>query len=776
MTKPLTREELVAALPSTTGTLSLPGLESRVEIYRDTLGIPHIRAHSVHDAFFAQGFVHAQDRLWHMDYDRHRAYGRWAEFAGAVALDQDLIMRRFRLEASAQADYHVVNTETRAMLDAYAAGVNAFIQTTSSLPIEYRLVESTPEPWHPWDSIAVFKVRHILMGVWQAKVWRAKLVSHLGPEMTAKLFPGYQQGHPLIIPPGVNYTGPVLDGLKELTEGGAALAFLREVEGGSNNWTVSGKKTASGRPLLAGDPHRALDTPNVYYQNHLAAPSFDVIGYSFPGLPGFPHFGHNQYVAWGVTHTGADYQDLYIERFDPQNPLRYEFRGEWRQAERYHEVIRVRGATPVEIEVTVTHHGPIVTGKPENGYALAFRYTATAEPNGCLNSLLPIMRSTSADEFEEALRPWVDPVNNIVYADVHGNIGYRTRGQIPVRSMLNAWLPAPGWTGEHEWQGVIPFEEMPAIRNPDIGFVVTANNRVIDEKYPHYIALDFAPGFRAQRITERLRQARGLGAEDMAAIHADRISIPGQEFIQLLDLITTTDPFSIQAKEEMARWNGSMEAESAAALIYTAFRERLMREVMGPLLGSLEKEAFQGEVRGGIAHMARLRARLTSMIREDDRTFLPKGTDWPTLMRTAWEKAVADLRDRLGDDLQSWQWGKLHRTRPQHTLSASFPEMAALLDPPGVSMGGDGDTVQAASFTDSETYIMTSMSVTRYVFDLGDWNRSGWVVPLGSSGHPGSPHYADQVETWRAVQLFPMLYDWSQIAQSAEAHQTLQPE
>jgi penicillin amidase len=262
----------------------------------------------------------------------------------------------------------------------------------------------------------------------------------------------------------------------------------------------------------------------------------------------------------------------------------------------------------------------------------------------------------------------------------------------------------------------------------------------------------------------------------MAAIHADRISLPGQEFVQLLDRITPADPLSAHAKEELARWNGSMEEDSVAALIYTAFRERLIRDIMGPLLGPLAQEAFQGEPRGGIAHMARLKSRLTKMIREDDRMLLPAGKDWPTMLSHALASAVEGLRKKLGEDIQSWQWGKLHHTKPQHPLSATFPEMASLLDPPGVSMGGDGETVQQGGFTvEGEDYSMSSMSVTRYVFDLGDWNRSGWVVPLGASGHPGSPHYTDQVQTWQAIQLYPMLYEWSQIVKSAESHQTLQP-
>lgn len=775
MAMSVTRRDLENALPDVRDAARVPGLRARAEVWRDAQGIPHVRAASVHDAFLAQGFVHAQDRLGQMEYDRRRAYGRWAECAGPPALAQDIQMRRFRLEGSARADYAAVNAETRAVLDAYAAGVNAFLRATATLPIEFGLVGCQPEPWQPWDSSAVFKVRHILMGTWQVKAWRARLLRHLGPARTAQLCPGPPPHPMLIVPPGVEDRGPAIDGLKELTEGEAALALLAEWESGSNNWAVSGRRTASGKPLVAGDPHRPLDVPNVYYQNHVACPEFDAIGLSFPGVPGFPHFGHNRAIAWCVTHTAADYQDLYIERFDPADPHRYEFRGEWRQAEVARETILVRGGEAVEIELTVTDHGPVVLGDPKSGYAFSFRYTATAGPNRTFETLLPMLRATSADELEESMRPWVDPVNNLVFADVQGNIGYRTRGAVPVRAMANAWLPVPGWDGAHEWQGVIPFEEMPVIRNPGVGFVATANSRVAGAEYPHYIGLDFAPDFRTRRVVERLRGIRQATVSDMAAIHADRASIPAQEFLEILRKLPPPDAATIEELDRLLAWDGVMDRDSVAATIYAAFRERLMRDLMSSILGPLTGEAFAGTPRGAVSHMARLRARLTDMIRKDDRTLLPGGGDWPTALGRALAGAVAGLREALGPDLSSWRWGRIHATQPQHTLAVTFPELAGLLNPPSIPMGGDGDTVQAASFIAAAGYGVTSTSVARYVFDLGDWDNSAWVVPLGSSGHPGSPHYADQAGAWAEVRLLPMRYAWDRIQAEAETHQILDP-
>ena len=289
----LDRDRLAAALPDVRTPVRLSGLEGRVEVWRDADGVAHVTAGSVHDAFLAQGFVHAQDRLWHMDYDRRRAAGRWAEWAGPAGLALDVQMRRFRLVASARADYAAVNAETRAVLDAYAAGVNAFLGATRTLPVEYAILGATPEPWAPWDSLAVFKVRHVLMGTWQLKAWRARLLRYLGPRLTAHLCPGTAPNPMLIVPPGVEYEGAAWDALGSMTAAEAAIGGLPEWEGGSNNWAVAGSRTASGKPLVAGDPHRPLDVPNVYYPNHVACPAFDAIGLAFPGVPGFPHFGHN---------------------------------------------------------------------------------------------------------------------------------------------------------------------------------------------------------------------------------------------------------------------------------------------------------------------------------------------------------------------------------------------------------------------------------------------------------------------------------------------------
>lgn len=437
------------------------------------------------------------------------------------------------------------------------------------------------------------------------------------------------------------------------------------------------------------------------------------------------------------------------------------------------ETIHVRGGAPVDIAVTETHHGPIVLGEPDSGWAIALRYTATAEGNRTFESFLPQMRAGSAAELEQAMRRWVDPVNNLVFADVHGAIGYRTRGQLPIRPMANAWAPVPGWDGAYEWHGCVPFEEMPGVRDPDTGWIATANSRVTGDDYPHHVGLDYAPDFRTRRLVAHLSSLERATVDDMAKMHADRVSIPAAEFVALLRYLAPRDSRARAVLDLLRGWDGVMDGDSVAATVYAVFRERLMRDVMAPILGPLAREAFAGSPRGAVAHMARLRARLTEMIGNDDRTLLADGATWPAIIERALTGAVTELIELLGPDTTRWPWSVVHRTQPHHPLSAAFPERAVQLDPPSVGVGGDGDTVQAASFIAGAGYGITSTSVARYVFDLADWERSAWVVPLGVSGDPRSPHYADQLETWAAVKLLPMRYDWDRIRTEATMHQRL---
>ena len=793
-----TQTDLTSHLPRTDGRVVIPGLSASARVYRDALGIPHAQADSETDAFFVQGFFTAQDRLWQMEYDRRRGSGRWAEAVGQSGLDQDIVMRRFRLVDSARADYGAVNDHTRRLMDAYAAGVNAWIKTAASegtLPVEYSITGVEPEPWQPWDGLVVFKVRHILMGVFESKTWRARMVRELGAEKAAQLSPGYQPGQLQILPPGSRHEGELDYYLAETMAGAQALNLLNETDSGSNSWVLSGDRTATGKPLLAGDSHRALDTPNVYYQSHLACPEWDVIGLAIPGVPGFPHFGHNARVAWCITHTSADYQDLYIERFGGRGNNSYRMpdtRGEgssrfssmsgsqWRRTDTREETIKVRGGKDHHMTTWATQHGPVVAGGPPAGYGLTLKYTATDGPKPWPDVIPAMLRARDGHELADSMRGWVDPCNNFLFADVDGNIGYLCRGEIPIRSPQNARLPVPAWTGEHEWQGNIPFEEMPRSINPPEGYIATANNKPVDDDYPHYISSEFTPGFRAERVTKGLLALEYPGVADMARVHNERTSIPAQAFIEYLKVnrmaIKTADVHATLALEKLVAWDCKMDADAVAPTIYSALRDALLRRLYLYHLGeTLTEESWHPANRGTGAFMARLRSQLIYMFPEDDRSLLPRGETWPSIMSGALADGVATLRATLGDGMDRWTWERVHQARPQHTLSVAFPELADALNPPAIPMSGDGDTPLAGAYSPADLATVGGLSVARYAYDLSDWDKSLWAIPLGASGHPGSSHYHDQSDAWRQVQMFPMEYGWEGIIARSRSLQTLEP-
>lgn len=781
MSRSITHADLQAALPDLTSTLQVVGLHHPVEVCRDHWGVPHIRAADEHDVFFAQGFVTAQDRLWHMDYDRSRALGRWAEYAGAAALGEDRLMRTFRLDRAARMDFAVSNPAAQAMLVAYTEGVNAFITTTRTLPVEYTILETTPEPWEAWHCLAAYKVRNMLMGTFEMKLWRLRLALGLGAEKAAPLFPGYPQDGLITVPPGETYQGPPLDCLNDLAEMATQCNWLHEVDGGSNAWAIAGERSASGLPLVAGDSHRALDTPNVYYQIHMTCPTFRVSGYALPGVPGAPHFSHTAYAAWGMTHGYADYQDLFIERFRTHHgQLQYAYQDNWLPADVQTETLHVRGSAPQTLPVVTTRHGPIVAGDPYAGHGLAFSHPGTNSGTAWANTVYELLLARSADEAEEALREWTEPVNNFVYADVHGAYGYRYRGRVPLRPMANAWGPVPGWTGEHEWHGQIPFADMPQSRNPQQGYVVTCNQGVATADYPYYINTYFAADNRARRVTARLQAlvAKPATVDDMAAVHADRISLPAQIFCNVLAQVHSHEPLVATARELLLAWDCSMDRASVAATLYAAARVYLLGDILQAALGPYANEplgASSGTGRGAATHGGQLYNRAVAAMEHGDTTLLPPGQTWPAMVESALQRAIAELRQRLGDDMHTWTWGRVHQTKPRHPLSATFPELAALLDPPPVPASGDGDTPQQGGYSTVDHYALTSMSVNRYIHDPADWRRSRWIVPLGASGHPGSPHFADQAPLWANVETIPQLWEWEDITAAAETQQQLRP-
>lgn len=647
-----------------------------------------------------------------MHYDRTRATGRWAAIAGPRGVASDTFHRRVDLPRFVARDLAALAPDTIAMLEAYAAGVNARI-ADGAFGREFDIAGVAPEPWQPAHSLLVHRVRHLLMGSARHKLWRSMVAERFGVDVVRRIRPGETGADIACVPPGA----PVSVAAGLAGEGGA----------GSNNWVLDGTRTASGLPLLAGDPHRELEAPNVYVQCHVACPEWDVLGIGMPGVPGFPHFGHNADVAWSITHAMADDQDLFAVGITTRHETR-------------REVIDVRGGSSIEIEVEHTDFGPVI------GEGLALCWTATADVNRGFDVLAPMLRSRSVDELFDAMRPWVEPANNLLAADRAGAIGYLLRGRLPRRRSDGAvWTPVNA-DAELAWDGYVPFEQLPRQVGSTRGFLFSANNPTTAAPGAPYAGIDVAPSWRAHRIVDRLDGARGATVDDMAALHRDTTSLAATP---------VADRIGWHA---LSGWDRRMDASSTAAAAYANFRRELMmlvldRSGLAELTGHPRNRLLPGVTPE--ADLLNVAAR--HLIAGD--TSLLGGASWDDVVAEAIARAEAAWNGET--------WGDLHQASPRHALGDES------LDPPPVPVDGDADTLRVGGYAPTEGFRSRTGSVARYAFDVADWDRSGWVVPLGAAGDVGDDHGMDQREAWRRGELVPALYSRQAVERAATTHRIL---
>jgi penicillin amidase len=774
-------------LPRTNGALRLGGLQAPVNVLRDCWGVPHIYAEHTTDLFMAQGYVHAQDRLWQMEFQRRIGHGRLAELVGAIALDTDRYMRVLGLSRIAARETNILAPEAHAALQAYAAGVNAYIdQHTNRLPIEFTILQCTPEPWQMTDSLVWAKIMALnLSGNWSSEILRARMIATLGAERANQLSPEYPSDHPLIVPEGASYQATLGEDILHLADG--ATAFIQQGSGqGSNNWVVNGQHSATGQPLLANDPHLSIAMPSVWYENHLCGGPLHVAGASFPGSPGVV-IGHNERIAWGVTNGMNDVQDLYLERFDPADPTRYRFQDTWQPAEIIREEIHVKGQTTAHTEtVRVTHHGPIIsplltdqalTNHTAPEEALALRWTALEPSGGIVASILGINRASDWHSFRNALADWNVPPQNFVYADVDGHIGYALGGDIPVRAKGDGRLPVPGWTGEYEWTGVVPHAELPHILDPHEGFAISANNRIVSDAFPHSIPGEYLNGYRAARIRTLIEQTDRHSPQSFARIHADKRCLPGLALAALAGRLPTPNAVAQAAQNTLAAWDGEMSSDSVAATIYTVFSDCLLAVAYAEA-----KDLF--DMRVGVGAFASIPIQdmfnraIPSILRratELDNSWLPAGQTWQTVLEQAWETALSKLQSQYGDVVAEWRYGRDHTLTIRHPLGA-VPVLGRLFNRGPFPTGGNIDTVCMGNlprvFAGQPFYVAPSY---RQILDVSDWNRSKSIHPTGQSGHPASRHYADFIKPWLNIEYHQMPWSRNQVDEATTERLTLQP-
>jgi penicillin G amidase len=785
------------------GKLRLQGLHAPVEIITDRYGVPHIYAQNEDDLYFAQGYMHAQERLWQMELNRRIGSGRLSEIFGEIAIEADRFTRRLGMHRAAAQEVVRLPEESRRQLQAYANGVNAFIERNKNrLPIEFTLLRFTPDPWKVADSIQWSKMMGWnLSGNWETEIVRAVLVNQLGPERAAKLEAGYDPTHPLIIPPGAEYGG-INAGMLEQYE------ILKQLSGfglmgASNNWVVDGTMTVTGSPILCNDPHLGQTAPSIWYECHLVAPGLDVVGASFPGAPGVV-IGHNQHIAWGVTNAVSDVEDLYIEKFNPQNPNQYEYEGKWEEAEVIREEIQVKGRKePLLEEVRVTRHGPIITAIPHlqtvetadsNGHnpeaqelPLALRWTGLEQCN-IISSISKLNHATNWEEFRAAIRDWDVPPQNVIYADKDGNIGYIMAGAIPIRAKGQGLLPSPGWTGEYEWIGFVPFDELPQTYNPEQHFIVTANNRVVDDDYPYYITNEWLNGYRAQRIRDLLLAKSGKGKlslSDMAAIQADQYSIPASQIVPHMLKAQPENALSKAALDVLGTWDYVLSPASAAAAIYATFLYKLERIVFSALLGDDNlRERYLGFGTTLLAptngYVSRSKPLLIRLLNEQNDAWfansaIPNGPrTWNDAVSSAFYAAVEELREKLGDNLTRWQYGKIHKMTYNHALGSVKP-LDKVFNRGPFPVGGDIDTVNMGAAQPNLPEVVITVPSFRQIVNLADPKASLSGHSPGQSGQPADKHYDDFIKPWLNVEHHPMLFEHSLIEANTEGKLQLLP-
>ena len=768
------------SFPKADGAIQVAGLKSKVEVYRDQHGIPHLYADNLEDLFFAQGYVHAQDRLWQMEFNRRIGNGTLSEVLGETTLSTDRFLRTIGLHRAAKADWAVLDDQTRLALESYAAGVNAFIEShEDKLPLEFTILGFKPAPWTPLDTLVWGKVMAWdLSGNWETELLRAELLDRLGEEKVQDLLPPYPDEGPFIIPPEAkSYAGLGAGILDEYAKVEAFFDWGGEGIG-SNNWVVDGTKTTTGTPLLANDPHLGLGLPSIWYEMGLHGGGFDLVGASFPGAP-WVIIGHNQHIAWGMTNVGPDVQDLYIEKVNPSNPYQYETQGQWEDMEVVQEEIKVKGRDePVVLKVRLTRHGPIINDVVESlkdsPQALAFRWTAL-EGGRLLQSVYMLNQARNWEDFRAALRHWVVPAQNFVYADVEGNIGYQTPGDIPIRANGQGLVPVPGWTGEYEWTGYIPFDELPSAYNPPTHFVVTANNKVVPDDYPYFISYEWSAPYRAQRIVHLLTAKDKLSVQDFCQIQADTYSVPGEKLVPYLLDLEPQGMLEEQAMEQLRAWDFRNEVDSPGAAIFQVYYLQLVENTFADELGEELFEDYLGRDEFHHVALERLMEQPNSPWFDDMSTSEGEGRD--EIARRSFEGAIAYLSDRFGGTPSQWTWGQLHTMTFVHNPlgQSGIGPLEMLFNRGPFPARGSGCTVDAASFPYTEPFAMNNGVSYRQIIDLGDWGNSLFIHTTGQSGHPLHRHYADMTDPWQDVEYHPMHFDRASIEADREGMLILTP-
>jgi len=751
-------EDSQSRLARIEGTIEVPGLEQPVEVLRDKWGVAHIYAKTPRDLFFAQGYVVAQDRLYQIEIWRRTGAGELAEVFGPEYVGRDRIARLVRYRGDMDAEWNSYSPDARQIAEAFTRGINAYVeQNRERLPIEFELLDFEPGVWEPEDVLLRIAGLMMVRNVRQ-EIARAEMTAKLGVEATEKFFPTdpYRKLAP---DPDVDLAG--IDG--RVVEGYRSAVSIPVLHGqdGSNNWVVDGRLSATGKPLLASDPHRPVILPSLRYLVHLNGPGWNVIGSGEPALPGVA-IGHNEHIGWGFTIVQYDLADLFVEQINPQNPDQYRYRDEWLDMTVESAQVRVKGqAQPEEVDLKLTRHGPVIWEDPDRDRVIALRW-AGQEPGtaGYLGSLA-LDRAQSWDGFVEAMKAWKVPAENIVYADVDGDIGWIPAGLMPIRKNWSGLLPVPGHTGKYEWEGFRTVDELPRIKNPSQGYVATANHNILPQGYPHDLGFDWSAPYRFQRVDEVLRARAQTGGkltvEDFSKLQHDIVSLPSRELVGLLKGVSQDGSEALQrARALLEAWDFELGTDSDAAALFEVWVRRLPAAYA------------EAEAAPEARNLAVRNLQLSTLI--EALKAAPAQTRANVLLRSL-EAAAGQTEELLGEDWSTWRWGGLHKIEFRHPLADTAARAAAFNRGP-VERGGDGYTPNA---TPGPGFNQANGASYRHILDVADWDRSIFTSTPGQSGQPGSSHYDDLLPLWAQGEYAPLLFSREAVEQNTAHKLTLQP-
>ncbi|MER5259503.1 penicillin acylase family protein [Streptomyces sp. NPDC002855] len=754
----------------------VPGLQEPVEIRIDQWGVPHLYAASQDDLFLAQGFNAARDRLFQLDLWRRRGLGLLAEVLGERYAEHDRAARLFLYRGDMAEEWRAYGDDTERVTTAFVHGINAYVALcradTAHLPPEFALLEYEPAYWHPSD---VARIRsHGLQYNLRDEVGRALTLRDHGPEAEELRRRREPAPHRLRVPEGLDLSVIPADVLRvyemATTPPWAAGAAPRQGLDGSNNWVIAPSRTATGRPLLANDPHRGIALPALRYLTHLSAPGIDAVGAGEPALPGIS-IGHNGHVAFGLTIFPIDQEDLYVYRTNPENPHEYWYQDRWEPMTRVIEPIPVRDGDEIPADLWFTRHGPVIRELPERNAAFAVRAAWLGPGMAPYLGSMDYMRAASPDAFVAAMRHWGAPGENQVYASPDGTIGWRPAGRVPVRPNWDGTLPVPG-DGRYEWDGFLDVEELPSVRDPAQGWFATANQLNLPPAYPNAektVTYDWYAPTRHDRITEELSAHAHWTVQDCVQLQTDYVSLPGRRVRQLLAGLGDGQGAVAAALALLRDWDTRLTVESPAAALFEVWYRRHLR----PALLARALDGIVGEEQRARALARVLPAEDAAADARVDLELLDADPD-PALLLGTLAAAVEELTGLLGADPAAWSWGALHHAHPHHPIAAlldgAAPEWASVGPAP---RGGSGDTVGAAAY--GAGFRQTAGATFRLVVDVGSWDDSVAMNSPGQSGVPGSPHYDDLFASWAADGSFPLLYSREAVEKHTRRTITLRP-